>query len=206
MVITISRQFAAGGADVASRVAEGLGWDVVDRALIEQVAARAGLPPHEVERLEERTPGFLERLIYFKAAEMPDLFVPATAPLEDFQETKLVRVTRQLVTEIASHGRVVIVGRAASVILGERPDAIHVRLVGPRAFRINIACGSLGVDREAAAKRLDESDAERALYFREFYDVDWNDATQYDLVLNTSRLGFEGAAALVLARARALGW
>lgn len=206
MVITISRQYAAGGADVARRVAEALGWDLVDRALIDQVAARAGVSPDEVASLEERPPGFLERLIHFTAAEFPDVFVPTTAPLEEFEEAKLVRVTRRLVIELASQGRVVIVGRAASAILSDRPDVLHVRLVAASDFRIDLAQERLGIDRDLAAKRLDQTDAERERYHREFYDVDWEDPNHYDLVLNTGRLGFEAAAALIVAHVRARGW
>jgi cytidylate kinase len=205
MVITISRQFASGGADVARRVAEALGWNFVDRALIDQVAARAGVSPEDVASLEERPPGFLERLIRF-SAELPDPSVPSTVPLEDFEEAKLVRVTRQLVTELASQGRVVIVGRASSAILGERPDVCHVRLVAAVDIRIEFAQQLLDIDREAASELLKQRDAERAHYYREFYDVDWNDATHYDLVLNTGRLGFDRAAALIVTHARALGW
>ena len=205
MVITISRQFAAGGAEVARRVAEALGWNFADRALIDQVAARAGVSPEEVASLEERPSSFLERLIRF-SAELPDPFVPATVPIEDFEEAKLVRVTRRLVTELASQGRVVIVGRAASAILGENPDVLHVRVVAATGFRIDQAQDRFGIDRDTAAKRLEQTDAERARYYREFYDLDWNDMTHYDLVLNTSRLGFDRAAALIVAHARTLGW
>ncbi len=205
MVITISRQFAGGGADVARLVAEALGWNFADRALIDQVAARAGVSPEEVASLEERPPSFLERLIRF-SAELPDPSVPATLPIEDFEEAKLVRVTRRLVTELASQGRVVIVGRAASAILGERPDVLHVRVVAASGFRIDRAQERFGIDRDTATKRLEQTDAERARYYREFYDLDWNDTTHYDLVLNTSRLGFDRAAALIVAQARALGW
>ena len=60
MIITISRQYAAGGSDVAQRVANALGWTVVDDALIDQVAERSGITPEEVASLEERVPSFLD--------------------------------------------------------------------------------------------------------------------------------------------------
>ncbi|MAE95218.1 MAG: hypothetical protein CL910_11210 [Deltaproteobacteria bacterium] len=206
MVITISRQYASGGTEVGKKVADALGWHLLDGDLIEQVASRAGVSPDEVASLEERTPSFLERLIRFTAAEMPDLFVPASAPVEEFEEAKLVRVTARLVHESASRGRVVIVGRAASAILADEPAAIHVRLVAPHDMRVERATAILGTDPERAARLLDETDSERTRYFREYYDRDPDDAIHYDLVLNTGRLGVDGAANLVVARARALGW
>lgn len=206
MLITISRQYAAGGAVVAQRVAEALRWSVVDSEFIEQVAARAGLPPEEVARLEERPPTFMERLARATALELPDLFMPTAGPVEEFEEAKLVRITRNLVSDLAREGRMVIVGRAAAAVLGEAVDALHTRVVGPREFRIRTAVDLLGVDPGQAGKLLDETDRNRARYHREFYDRDWNDPVHYHMVLNTGWLGFDGAAELIVARARALGW
>ena len=62
MIITISRQFGAGGSEIARRVAGALGWRVVDNELIGRVAKGAGLPPEEVAQREERAPSFIERL------------------------------------------------------------------------------------------------------------------------------------------------
>ena len=62
MIITISRQFGAGGAEVAKRVADRLQWRVADNEFVDRVAARAGLTPDEVAVREERVPNFIERL------------------------------------------------------------------------------------------------------------------------------------------------
>src|SRR5262249_25582825 len=77
MLITIARQYGAGGSEVARRVAGALEWRVVDNELVEQVAARAGLQPEDVAELEERVPTFVERLARTLAAATPELF-PAT--------------------------------------------------------------------------------------------------------------------------------
>ena len=206
MLITISRQFAAGGSDVAQRVADALGWSVVDTAFVDRVAERAGVPAEEVARLEERAPTFLERLARSTAMQFPELFLPVSGPVAEFEEAKLVKITRGLVTELASKGRLVLVGRAAAAVLAEASDAVHVRLVARRAFRVNVARIALGLAAEEAERRLDETDRNRELYHREFYNRDWHEATNYDLILNTERLGFDGAAELIVARARALGW
>ena len=76
MLITISRQFGAGGSEVAKRVAAALGWRVVDNELVEQVAARAGLPPERVAEREERVSTFVERLARTLAAASPEVFPP----------------------------------------------------------------------------------------------------------------------------------
>ena len=77
MLITISRQYASGGAQVASQVAKQLGWRVIGNELIDAVAERAGIPAEEVQAREDRPPGFVERLGRIASAQLPDLFLPA---------------------------------------------------------------------------------------------------------------------------------
>lgn len=206
MLITLSRQYGAGGASVAERVAEALGWTLVDNAFIDQVSARAGLSREEVARLEERAPSFIERLARSTAIAFPELFVQPPQPAAEFDETKLVKITRNLVADLASEGRMVLVGRAAAAVLAEAEDTLHARLVAPKPFRIRNAVERLGIDPARAAQILEDRDRNRERYHQQFYERDWNDPVNYHLVLNTGRLGFDAAAHLIVTQARALGW
>lgn len=206
MVITISRQYGAGGSDVARRVAAALGWSVVDNELVEQVAQRAGIPMAEVAERDERAPGFVERLTRTLAAATPELFPPPEGTVADLDEATLVRITESVVGEMAGRGRVVLVGRAAPAVLGQQEDALHVKLVAPRPFRIHAASQRLGMDPAEVVKIVDETDAMRARYHREYYNREWADPLNYHMVLNTGALGLAGAAAVIVARAHALGW
>jgi cytidylate kinase len=91
-------------------------------------------------------------------------------------------------------------------VLAREHDAVHVRLIGDRDFRIAVAMRTFGLTREEAARRLDETDRNRARYHREYYQRDWRDPLNYHLVLNTGLLGFDDAAQLVIAYARRRGW
>ena len=208
MLITISRQYGAGGSEVAALVARMLGWRVVDNELIERVAARAGLTPEDVAQREERVSTFIERLARTVVAATPELVVPpeagGTAPT--LSEEDLVRVTEHVVEEIAAEGRVVLVGRAAPAVLARERDAIHVKVVAPRDWRIQVIARRLGVGADEAAARTDETDRNRARYHRQHYHRDWADPANYHLVLNTAALGHEGAAEAIVGRARVLGW
>lgn len=208
MLITISRQFGAGGSEVARRVAEALEWRVVDNELIEQVAARAGLPMEKVAARDERCPTFVERLARTLAAATPEVFSSADAvgTLVDLPEAALVRITETVVREAAARGRVVLVGRAAPAVLERQADALHVRLVAPRAWRIEVAGARLGVPLSQAAAVLDDTDKMRARYTREYYRRDWNDPAHFHMVLNTAALGLDGATEAIVGRARTLGW
>lgn len=206
MVITVSRQFGAGGSQVAQKVADDLGWQVIDNQLIEAVAQRAGLPAEEVAQREERAPSFVERLARLTAVQMPELFV-AAAPVGDaIDEAKLAKITASVVAELAAAGRCVFVGRACAAVLAKRENAVHVRLVASREFRKRLAIESLSLEVGDAERQLAETDRARERYHREYHGRDVNDATHYDMVLNVERLGLDGAAELVLGRVRQLGW
>jgi cytidylate kinase len=208
MLITISRQYGAGGSEVARRVAEALGWRLVDNELVERVAARAGLAPEDVAKWEERVSTFVERLAGALAAATPELAVPAEAggTVPKLGEADLVRITESVVAEIAAEGRVVLVGRAAPAVLARQREALHVKLVAPKPHRVEAVAARLGVSQEQAAAAVDESDSTRARYHRQYYHRDWNDPVNYHLVLNTGTLGLDGATDVIVAVARRRDW
>ncbi|HJR16419.1 MAG TPA: cytidylate kinase-like family protein [Gemmatimonadales bacterium] len=208
MIITISRQYGAGGSEVAQRVAAELGWRVVDNELVEEVATRAGLPAADVAEREERVPSFAERLARTLAASAPELFavrVPeGTVP--KLQEADLVRITEKVVAELAAKGKVVLVGRAGPAVLARERDCLHVQLVAPRPYRIQAAAERLGIDTQRAAELVDETDSMRARYLRQYYRRDWYDPVNYHVVLNTGLMGLEGVTQVIVAEARRRGW
>jgi cytidylate kinase len=206
MHITISRQYAAGSSEVARRVAEQLGWTVLDDELVDQVADRSGLSREEVEELEERIPTFIERVAQTNALAFPDLMIGPAELIAEPEQAKLARVTRSVIEELGRQDRLVLVGRAAAAVLGRRADAIHVKLVASREWRIRRAIERLQVPEAKAAQIVDDRDRNRLRYHREFYARDWADPVNYHMTLNTERLGFDVAAASVVAAARALGW
>lgn len=207
MLITIGRQFGAGGSTVARAIAERLHWSVVDNDLIDRVAARAGLTPQEVAAQEEAAPGLLERIVMALASSSLEILTPESAEaLKPLDEPRLVQITEKVVSEMAAEGKVVLVGRAAAAVLAGEHHAIHVRLVAPKPHRITVIMARLGVDAASAEAMIDKSDANRARYHREYYKREWADAANYHMVLNTGVLGYDGAAGLVVQRARELGW
>ncbi|HYK11803.1 MAG TPA: cytidylate kinase-like family protein [Gemmatimonadales bacterium] len=210
-LITITRQYAAGGSEVAKHVAAELGWTVIDNEFVDEVARRAGLTPDEVAQKEERAPGLLARIARTLAAGSPEMstgeFAATTAlPDAEAEEATIVKLTERVITEAATHGRAVLVGRGAQAVLARRPNALHVYLVGPKAWRMEMAVEHLGVAREDVEKVLDETDRDRDRYVKAHYGRHRADANNYDMVLNTARLSFRGAAEVVVAEARRRQW
>src|SRR5256884_5125635 len=113
-VITIARQYASGGSEVARLVAAELGWDVIDNEFVDEVARRAGLPPDAVAQREERAPGLLERLARTLAAGSPEMFI-ATAGVPRVEPDGAARgqPTERGIAEAAARGPVGPGGRGA---------------------------------------------------------------------------------------------
>ena len=206
-LITITRQFASGGSDIAQLVATQLGWTVIDNEFVDEVARRAGLPATEVAQREERAPSLLERLARTLAVSSPEMFVTtAGVPRLDDDEATIVKIAERIITEAAQHGRVVLVGRGAQALLAQRPDALHVYVVASKAWRRQVAVDRLGADPASVEKLVDETDRQRDGYVKTHYGRARQAPENYDLVVNAERLGFTGAADLVVAEAKRRGW
>jgi cytidylate kinase len=205
-VITISRQFGSGGSDIAQLVAGRLGWTLIDNEFVDRVAERAGCSPAEVQQQEERVPTLIERLARALTVSAPEMFAAAADPQMALPpEDRIVRVTEAVITEAVQRGHVVMVGRGAQAYLAERERTLHVYLVAPRPQRVAAVVRRLGITPEEAAKRLDEVDDGRHRYVRTHYAREWDDAANYDLVINTGHLTYEQAADLIVAAAQARG-
>ena len=206
-VITITRQYGSGGSDIAQLVARGLGWTVIDNQFVDEVARLAGLPTDEVAQREERAPGLLERLARTLAVASPELFITTAAvPRVEEDEATIVQLTERIIREAAGHGRVVLVGRGAQALLAQRPDALHVYVVASKPWRMKLAVERLGVEPGRAEQVVDDTDRRRDQYVKTYYGRHRQDPTIYDLVVNAERLGFEGAAGVIVAEARRRAW
>ena len=184
------------------------GWTLIDNEFVDQVARLAGLSKDEVARREERAPGLLERLARTLAGASPEVFVTSgeiPVPAET-EEDLLIQTTERVIAEAAAEGRVVLVGRGAQAVLATRSNALHVYVVASKPFRRTVAVDRLHVDPAAVDKLIDETDRERDLYVKSHYGRDRQDLTQYDVVLNAERLGFDGAAELIVGEIKRRKW
>ena len=206
-LITITRQYASGGSDVAQLVAQALGWTVIDNEFVDEVARRAGLSRAEVAQREERAPGLLERLARTLAAASPELFITEAAVGEaERDEAAIHKQTERVILEAAGEGRAVVVGRGAQALLATRPDALHVYVVASKQWRMQLAVERLGVDPATVEKVLEETDKRRDQYVKTYSGRVRRDVENYDLVVNAERLGIDGAAAAIVAEAKRRGW
>ncbi|HUZ90059.1 MAG TPA: cytidylate kinase-like family protein [Candidatus Acidoferrales bacterium] len=209
-VITIGRAYGAGGETVGRLVAEGLGLELIDSKIWQEVARRLDLPAEEVQEREEEPASLLDRVLSALGAASADYatvpeaaWSPPYGELGSDTRQAVLRASQEVIREAARAGDVVIVGRGGGFVLRDHPGALHCFLNAPTAARAHWTMEHLGLDEEAAKRRVKEADANRAAYIHQVYNHDWLRVTHYDLAIDTGRLGYEGAATVIMAAARA---
>ena len=208
-VITIGRQFGAGGATVGRMLADRLRADFLDSGIIDEVARRLQLPKEEVEAEDEQPGSLLARLLVALGSASTEPLIPAeaatawtppnAAPTFDTRKA-ILQITQHVIQEAARSGNVVIVGRGGAYILRDHPGALHLFLQAPEAIRLKAIMKRLNLSSEEEAKRrLKQTDENWTSYIRQVYGHDRTHPGHYDMVLDTGRLGYEATVDAVLA-------
>src|SRR6266852_157880 len=207
-VITIGRQYGAGGATVGQMLATRLKADFLDSKIIDEVARRLQLPKEEVEAEDEQPGSLLARLLVALGSASTEPLIPPeatawnppnTAPTFDTRKAVL-EITQHVIEEAARTGNVVIVGRGGAYILRDFPSALHVFLRAAEAVRVKAIMARFNIaSEEEARKRLKRTDENWTAYIKQVYGHDRNLASHYDMVLDTGRLGYDATVAAIIA-------
>ena len=216
-VVTISSQFGAGASDVGRRVADHLRLRYVDQSVLVDAARALGVSVRSVEERDEKVDSFRERMVRFlQRALEHSAAVGSVDPLmgagnlelmlsegyEDMMGSSKLRslndqtyrvTVANVITDLASHGDLVIIGRGGQMILKERPGTIHVQLVAEEEVRVRRVMQWLSLSDDEARKRIRRFNQSRADFHRKFWNVDVWDPRLYDLVINTTNLSYQAA-------------
>lgn len=207
VLVTISRQAASRGEQVAQRVAAGLGVPLVDPETVHRVAVRIDIArenladPTRAERLGQR----FAHLVVALAGEPSDDAGYALASVPGMENPGYRRAVESMLHRLAETSNVVIAGFAAQVVLARAPMAVHALVVAPFAERVQRMVLREDLPFRTAERVLREADRERATFYRETYHVQWADPTHYDVVLNSAHLGVDHVARAILTVVRRRG-
>jgi cytidylate kinase len=195
--ITISREYGSGGGTIACMIAERLGWQVVDDALVAEIAKRAHVAPELAKRCDEVLDSWFHRML--KALWRGGYEGFATRVESDpFDADAMAHLWNKLIFESAEIGECVIVGRGGQCLLQRRADTFHVSVHAPMRERIKrIRERNPRGDPAAEAQARD---AMRAAYVERHFGHDWTDRHLYHLILCSS-IGMEASASAILCAA-----
>jgi CMP/dCMP kinase len=193
-IVTVSREAGAGGAYVATALGKQLGWPVVDKALVEEVARRLQTPLPVVEGLDEYAGGLIARLGKAFAGGGPDFaFAPGQPDADVVAQTE-----HEVIRQVAESPPAIVVGRGAQCVLHQRPDTLHVRLVAPLETRANRLAESLRLPLERAREQARHVDQERDRYVRHHFRCERDNPHLYDIQVSTGGIPLDEVLGIIL--------
>jgi cytidylate kinase len=176
-IITISRQMGSGGIPIAHKAAEKLGYTLVDGEAIMEVAGKYGLSAESVEKADEKPPHFVEEL--------------------DSKHEVDLHLIELIILEYALKGNVIIYGRGGQDLLNGIKSMLRVRIVAPFEERVERWAEREWLDPDRARFLVRKSDQQRAGFIKYYFDRDWDNPFDYDLMINTLHLSEEMAVELI---------
>ena len=194
-IITISREFGTGARLIGREVAALLNYGYYDRALIEMAAERTGLSEEFIERTEEKASNSFLFNLATAAYLASDVTAEYTVPVND----QAFMIQSDVIRDIARTGNGVIVGRCADYVLRDHPQLLRVFIYADKEDRINRIVNEYGQDAKNAESVLTKIDKGRANYHKFYTGTNWRSMDNYDLCINTSRTGIQGAVMAIKA-------
>ena len=189
-VITISRQFGSGGRTVGRRLAERLGVPFYDKELVNQVADETGFDVSFIEENGEFSPS---KSIFSFAMSQGIPIMQNGLSMSDF----IFCVQRQVILKLAEQP-CVIVGRGADYVLRDREDCFNVFIHADVQSRAERIVKLYGESEKRPEQRLADKDKKRKIYYKHYTDREWGDAKNYDICLNSGKIGIDKCVALIL--------
>lgn len=196
IIINIGRQFGGGGLGVAYELGKKLGIPVYDKELIAKAAQDSGFSKGIFEESDEK-----KRLF-----SLSSIFASRFGDTENYMSDRgLFKMQSETIRKIAEQGSAIIVGRCSDYILRDMEYTLDVFLTSPLEVRAARIAERSGLSLEEAEKLAEEKDRNRAEYYNYYTFTDWGVASTYDLCLDSSVLGIEGTADMIIEFARKAG-
>jgi len=181
-IITVSRGSFSGGKLLAEAVAQKLGYRCIDRDQILQKAEAWGVSPDDLRAAIEKPPTF-----FGQSAQTKYVYLA---------------LIQAALTEEVRTGKAVYHGLGGHLLLGKGPHVLRTRIIAPMEFRIEKVQGRCQYTRKEAIEYIEKVDQDRRRWTKFLYDVDWTDASLYDLVLNLEQMSLPEACEVVCAVSR----
>jgi cytidylate kinase len=194
-LITVSREFGAGGSDLARLLGERLGWPVLDHELVFRCAKRLNIDTAAVERMHECSPSLLARISAALLVAPPE--APGIDTMHMLHIDSIAEAAHASIREAADNPPLIVVGHGAQCLLAGRRDALHVRLFAPLAVRMTRLRDRYGWSAGTASAKAKEMDEVRRRYVQRYFSQDLRDPLLYDVHINTGRMSVEEAVGVV---------
>ncbi len=194
MIITIGRQHGSSGREIARLLAEKLNYKCYDKEIVDEAANHSDFSRDLIDAFDEK------RMSAFI------LHAGGYGLNENFRlNMQVVSAQFDAMRNIAEKGNCIFVGRCADYILRDHKDLVSVFILGDMDERLKCLERRQGLDEAEARKKIKEVDKDRSSFYRYYSDQTWGDAQNYDMCINSSKLGVEGTVQVILDYIKARG-
>lgn len=194
-VITIGRQYGSGGRELGQILAEKLGFDFYDEELVTMAAEKNNMHRDILKAVDEKA---TKSLLYTLVTGSDLRFMHSPMHYEMPINDKLFITQSEIIKGLAEKGSCVIVGRCADYVLRDSKEAcVHLFIYADKEKRIDRISQKYDLTREKAKEKIQKIEKTRKSYYNYYSNREWGNVSNYDLCIDSSRLGLEKTADLL---------
>jgi cytidylate kinase len=195
-VITISKESGTESEQVASLLAQKLGWEYIGKQLVARLAKELRISESEVEALRKDAQSRLLRFVDRYTCTLVQKVVDREHGCLD--DKNYFEAIKKLVEDVYQAGNAIILGWAGQCILGRKPDILNVRLIRDEEGKIKTIMKRFKIDRDAARDHIHREEKDSRSLIKHYFKVDWNDAKLYDLIIDMGKTSVEQAVDTII--------
>ncbi|MGD8835527.1 MAG: cytidylate kinase-like family protein [Desulfobacteraceae bacterium] len=196
-VITISRQFGAGGKTVGKKIAQKLGYTFIDEDIVQLIAEKAKVSPGWVESVEKEAGGRLSRIVS-RMVSKPLVDKVLKDEYGYIDEQIYIDYLVVLIAQMAEEGNVVFLDRGSQYILNDHPDAFHILLINTFANRVKFMMEHYDLTEQRATQVVKGEEKRRINLYKKIGKQDYDQAQLYHMVINMAKVDLEDAVTTIV--------
>lgn len=194
-VITIARGFGSGGKEIASTVAKDLGIHCYEHRILTLASQYTGVDETYLQKIDERKRG---NVFHNALSKLPRTLTPLPSEQRFVSDDRLFEYQSEIINKLADTESCVIVGKCADYVLRDRDNVLSIYIEAPRRFCVKRIMKKMNISEKEAHKKIETTDKYRADYYKYYSGGNyWTNPVNYDMTLNSEKLGIEGCVQMV---------
>ncbi len=196
ITITIARGFGTGGKQIAAEVANRLGIECYEHRILTMASFITEREEKDLFDMDERLTG---SYLVNKIRQLPKSLTPRAESKAFVSDGQLYDIQAEIIRRLSKTESCVIVGKCADYLLKDQDNVLSVYIEAPREFCVKRIMDRLKVSEKEANKKISSTDKHRAAYYKFYTNGNyWTNPVNYDLTLNSERMGIDGCVEMIL--------
>lgn len=194
--ITVARGFGSGGKQIASKVAERLGIPCYENRILTMASFLSSREEKDLYDMDERLSG---SYLINRLKKLPRSLTPRAESKSFVSDSQLYDIQATIIKRLSETESCVIVGKCADYLLKDKDNVLSIYIEAPRDFCVKRIMEKFNISEKEAHKKITQTDKYRAAYYKFYTDGNyWTNPVNYDLTLNSARLGIDGCVDMII--------